>query len=162
MKRDIKLFMVLTAVFVIISLSLVPAYALAAADGDEVTIVPSSSLPEFTLDILATIAGLSAFTLAMVEATKFLLPWKLDPRIYCAAWALLFMVARLLWVVPPTGGGDYFVAFINWVIVTVAASGGFEYIAKPIERFAMRKIEEKKQGEKTSDEAAGVAEVDEE
>jgi hypothetical protein len=88
----------------------------------------------FTLGWLATAAGAVAAISLMVQATKFLIPYAIDPKIYCLLWSLLFSVARALWIAPAVTAQDWFCAFVNTVLLAVAATGTFEYAIKPLER----------------------------
>jgi hypothetical protein len=136
MKQGIKLFMVLTAVLVLISLALVPAFALAAplCAPDGVEAIQSSSGTElFDLASLGTLAGVVAAVSLMVQICKYLLPFNLNPKIYCLVWSAIFTAARLLWVIPPTSPADYFAAGVNLLIIAVAATGTFEFAIKPLQ-----------------------------
>lgn len=132
MKRGARYLVALIVIIAIAALSTVPA--LAAPDGDGLAVVqPSTESEFFDLASLGTLAGVVAAVSLMVQICKYLLPFNLNPKIYCLVWSAIFTAARLLWVIPPTSPADYFAAFVNLLIIAVAATGTFEFAIKPLQ-----------------------------
>lgn len=86
----------------------------------------------FTLELLATFAGITAATALIVQFTKGLLKKQFDDyivRIYA------FVIALILnFVFAPAGSGIQGVVLtvLNAVVVTLTAMGGYEAITDPL------------------------------
>ena len=87
-----------------------------------------------TLDVLTTFAGLTATTMLIVQFTKFLVKKKFGDsyvRVYSFILALIltFLFAR-------QGGNaqGIVMTIINAILITVAATGGYEILTDPFAR----------------------------
>lgn len=87
-----------------------------------------------TLDVLTTFAGLTATTMLIVQFTKFLVKRKFGDsyvRIYS------FIIALILTFIFASRGSNVqgiIMTIINAIIITIAATGGYEIITDPMAR----------------------------
>lgn len=84
----------------------------------------------FSVDILATMAGMVAFVMILTEITKHFVKGtaveKFDTRWYGLFWSIVANVAALVFLTHDYSAQGIFTCFINILLVTVAASGTFD------------------------------------
>jgi hypothetical protein len=107
-----------------------------------------------TLDTLGTFAGTVGTVIFFVEVLKFLIPWKVNPKLYCVGVSILAMLARALILFPATTARAWIEAGANVLVVAVVATGLFEFAVKPLETKILQ-AREAKQQLVTTDEAGG-------
>lgn len=87
-----------------------------------------------TLDIFGTFAGMIIFITVLTQALKYFIPLEINPKIYAIVLSAVANVANLVFINHTYTAESIFLMIVNIFIVAFAASGGYEYAVKPIER----------------------------
>lgn len=86
----------------------------------------------FTIDMLGTMAGMTAFVALMTQITKYFVKGtvveKFDTKWYGLVWSIVANIAALIFLTQDYTASSIFTCFVNTLLVAVAAFGAFDVI----------------------------------
>lgn len=86
----------------------------------------------FTIDMLSTMAGMTAFVALMTQITKYFVKdtaiEKFDTKWYGLVWSVVANIAALIFLTQEYTASSIFTCIVNILLVAVAAFGTFDVI----------------------------------
>lgn len=86
-----------------------------------------------TMEVFGTFAGMILFITALTQAIKYFVPWNINPKVYAIVLSVVANVANLVFITKTFTPEAIFLMILNIFIVAFAASGGYDYVVKPIQ-----------------------------
>lgn len=87
-----------------------------------------------TMDIFATFSGMIVFITILTQILKSFIPWSISPKIYSLGLSVVANLANFFLIQQVHNAQSILLLVFNIFIVAFSASGGYEFMVKPVQK----------------------------